>query len=287
MPRFAYVNGRYVRHADAAVHIEDRGYQFADGVYEVVTLLNGLLVDESLHFDRLERSLAELEIPLPASRAVLGLVMRELVQRNGLKNGLIYMQVTRGVAPRNHPFPPPGTRPALVMTTKAMEFARMPKFTEGVAVITVPDQRWARRDIKTIALLPNCLAKQKAVEAGCYEAWQVDGDGCVTEGSSSNAWILTRDNVLVTRPLNNEILHGITRRTLVGLAKEAGIPLQERPFTVQEAYDAAEAYATSATSFVTPVVRIDGRPVGTGRPGPFAGRLLAAYRDYAASRGAS
>jgi len=287
MPRFAYVNGRYVRHAAAMVHIEDRGYQFADGVYEVVTVLNGALVDESLHMDRLERSLAELEIPFPASRRVMALVMRELARRNGLENGLIYLQVTRGVAPRNHAFPPAGVAPALVMTTRGMDFARMAKFTAGVSVITVPDQRWARRDIKTIALLPNCLAKQKAVEAGCYEAWQVDGDGCVTEGSSSNAWILTRDNVLVTRPLNNDILHGVTRRTVIGLAREAGIALQERPFTVQEAYDAAEAYATSATSFVTPVVRIDDRPVGTGKPGPFAGRLLAAYRDYAASRGAS
>jgi len=287
MPRFAYVNGRYVRHAAAMVHIEDRGYQFADGVYEVVTVLNGALVDESLHMDRLERSLAELEIPFPASRRVMALVMRELARRNGLENGLIYLQVTRGVAPRNHAFPPAGVAPALVMTTRGMDFARMAKFTAGVSVITVPDQRWARRDIKTIALLPNCLAKQKAVEAGCYEAWQVDGDGCVTEGSSSNAWILTGDNTLVTRPLNNDILHGVTRRTVIGLAREAGIALQERPFTVQEAYDAAEAYATSATSFVTPVVRIDDRPVGTGKPGPFAGRLLAAYRDYAASRGAS
>lgn len=287
MPRFAYVNGQYKRHNEAAVHIEDRGYQFADGIYEVVTVMNGKLVDEAGHLDRLERSLKELHIAMPMSRKVFKMVSRELARRNGLDNGLIYIQVTRGVAPRNHAFPNADTPPSVVMTTKRMNFDKMKKFTDGVAVITVPDQRWERRDIKTIALLPNCLGKQKATEAGCYEAWQVDRDGFITEGTSSNAWILSKDKKLITRPLSNDILHGITRQTVLKLAAEEGIEVEERPFTVEEAYDALEAYATSATSFVTPVVKIDDKVLGNGKPGSFGQKLLAAYRDYADGPGAS
>lgn len=287
MARFAYVNGRYAHHSDAAVHIEDRGYQFGDGVYEVVTILNGKMVDEIGHMDRLERSLDELHIEMPASRQVLMMIGRELAHRNNLDNGLIYMQVTRGVAPRNHAFPSHYVKPALVMTTKRMDFAKMAKFKEGVPVITIPDQRWDRRDIKTICLLPNCLGKQAAAEAGAYEAWQVDKDGFITEGTSSNAWILTKDKKLITRQLNEDILHGITRATVLGLAKQSGFEVEERPFTVDEAHNALEAYATSATSFVTPIIKIDDHAIGNGVPGSFGLKLLAAYQEYAAGEGAS
>lgn len=281
MPRYAYVNGRYVPHCDAAVHIEDRGYQFADGVYEVVTIAGGRFVDEAPHLDRLERSLRELAIVMPMSRRSLQLISRELTRRNGVTDGLIYMQVTRGVAPRDHKFPA-SAEPSLVMTTKRIDFASQPKFTDGVAAIVVPDQRWERRDIKTIALLPNCLAKQKAYEAGAYEAWQVDSDGLVTEGTSSNAWIVTADGQLVTRQLGSDILHGVTRRTILALADQQGIPFEERPFTVDEAKAAREAFVTSATSFVTPVVQIDDRVIGNGKPGSLSCQLLDRYRDYIA-----
>lgn len=287
MPRYAYVNGQYVRHNQAAVHIEDRGYQFADGIYEVVTVMNGKLIDEEGHLNRLERSLKELQIAMPMSRQVFKMISREIARRNGLDNGLIYMQITRGVAPRNHSFPAGDVPPAVVMTTKRMNFSSMKKFSDGVSIITVPDQRWERRDIKTIALLPNCLGKQKATEAGCYEAWQVDEDGYVTEGTSSNAWILSKDKKLITRPLSHDILHGITRRTVLELAAQEGIEVEERAFTVEEAYDALEAYATSATSFVTPIVKIDDKVLGNGKPGSFGQKLLAAYMTYADSSGAS
>ncbi|MDH5556661.1 MAG: D-amino-acid transaminase [Alphaproteobacteria bacterium] len=281
MPRYAYVNGQYLPHDQAAVHIEDRGYQFADGVYEVVPVAGGLAVDEIPHLDRLERSLAELRIAMPMSRRALEIVCRELLRRNGIRNGLIYIQVTRGVAPRNHSFPA-HARPALVMTTKRMNFDGQSKFRDGVAVISAPDLRWARRDIKTINLLPNCLAKQAALEAGAYEAIQVDAEGKVTEGTSSNAWIVTKDGMLVTRQLSNDILHGVTRRTILAIAMEEGIAFEERPFTVPEAQGAREAFVTSATSFVTPVVEIDGKRIGDGKPGLLSQRLLSWYRDYMA-----
>lgn len=281
MPRYAYVNGRYVPHGEAVVHVEDRGYQFADGVYEVVTIAGGRLIDEDPHLDRLERSLSELSIAMPLSRRALQLVSHELIRRNGVRNGLIYVQVTRGVAPRDHKFPA-SAAPSLVMTTKRIDFAGQPKFADGVSVITIPDLRWARRDIKTIALLPNCLGKQQAFEAGAYEAWQVDGDGLVTEGTSSNAWIVTPGGRLVTRHLSSDILHGVTRRTILAIAMEEGVPFEERAFSVDEAKQAKEAFVTSATSFVTPVVRIDDAAVADGRPGALTRRLLAWYHDYAA-----
>ena len=281
MPRYAYVNGRYVPHERATVHIEDRGYQFADGIYEVVPVAAGRLVDEAPHLDRLERSLSELRIAMPMTRRALELVSHELLRRNGLSSGLLYIQVTRGVAPRNHAFPA-HVRPALVMTTKNIDFSRQSKFDDGVGVVTTPDLRWARRDIKTINLLPNCLAKQTAVEAGTYEAVQVDDAGNVTEGTSSNAWIVDQDGMLVTRNLSNDILHGVTRRTVLAIASEEGVEFEERQFTVAEALAANEAFVTSATSFVTPVIRIDGNPVGDGLPGPLTKRLLAWYRDYVA-----
>lgn len=279
MPRYAYVNGRYQLHDEAAVHIEDRGYQFGDGVYEVIPVAQGRAVDEGPHLDRLERSLAELRIDMPVSRRSLELICAEIMRRNALRDGLIYIQVTRGVAPRNHSFPA-RAHPALVITTKRMNFAGESKFDNGVSVITVPDRRWERRDIKTTNLLPNCLAKQEAVEAGAYEALQIDRDGNVTEGTSSNAWIVTQDGRLVTRHLSNDILHGVTRRTILAIAMEEGVTFEERPFNTEEALGAEEAFVTSATSFVTPVVRIDGRAVGDGKPGPLTRRLLAWYRDY-------
>lgn len=279
MARYAYVNGRYLPHGQAAVHIEDRGYQFADGVYEVVPVVATRPVDEGPHLDRLERSLAELRIAMPMSRRSLELVSHELLRRNNVRDGLIYIQVTRGVAPRDHTFPR-HARPALVITTKRMGFSGQPKFENGVAVVTVPDLRWARRDIKTINLLPNCLAKQAAAEAGAYEALQVDDDGNVTEGTSSNAWIVAHDGKLVTRHLSNDILHGVTRRTILAIAAEEGVSFEERPFTVEEARGAREAFVTSATSFVTPVVEIDGKSISGGKPGPLSRRLLAWYRDY-------
>ena len=287
MPRVAYVNGRYVPHNSAAVHIEDRGYQFGDGVYEVVTIVDSNMIDDGPHLDRLERSLGEIEMAAPVNRDVLRMLMRELVRRNGVRDGLLYLQITRGVAPRDHRFPDPSTPPSLVMTTKHVKISRQAKFTDGVKVVTVPDIRWQRCDIKTILLLPNCIAKTAAARAGAYEAWMVDEDGHVTEGGSSNAWIVTHDGTLVTRPPSNEILNGITRRTILKIAEEEGLPVELRPFTVDEAKSAREAFVSSATSFTTPVVQIDDDSLGDGKPGPLSRKLLEAYTDYAAGRRAA
>ncbi len=281
MARYAYVNGRYVPHGDAAVHIEDRGFQFADGVYEVVPIVNSRMVDAGPHLDRLERSLSELTIAMPLSRKVLELVMDELIARNGVNEGLIYMQVTRGVSPRDHKFPS-GVRPSIVMTTKRVRFLTQKKLSDGVKVITIPDIRWTRCDIKTVALLPNCMGKTEAAAAGAYEAWQVDGDGMVTEGTSSNAWIVTHDDKLVTRPAGHEILRGVTRQTLLRIAAEAGLTFEERPFSVEEAKSARETFLSSATSFVTPVVELDEVTIGDGTPGPLSRRLQGWYLDYCA-----
>lgn len=282
MPRQAYVNGRYQPHNDAAVHIEDRGYQFADGVYEVVPVHRGTLVDEDLHFDRLERSLSELRIDAPMSRSSLKLVSRELMRRNDLSNGFLYMQVTRGVAPRDHKFPK-GAKPSVVMTTRQVKPHSEKVLSEGLKVITVPDQRWDRCDIKSVSLLPNVLGKQAAVDAGAYEAWQVDGEGMVTEGTSTNAWIVTGENKVVTRDATHAILNGITRITLLKLIKAEGYDLEERSFSVAEAKDAREAFLTSSTSFVLPVTQIDGQPVGNGHPGILTGKLRQHYVDYVQS----
>jgi D-alanine transaminase len=285
MPRYAYVNGRYLPHGQAAVHIEDRGYQFADGVYEVVPVYKGILVDEGPHLDRLERSLRELRIDMPASRAALTLISRELMRRNDLSHGFLYMQVTRGVAPRDHKFPTTSTAPALVMTTRQTKPHSEALLSQGLKVITVPDIRWQRCDIKATALLPNVLAKQQAAEAGAYEAWQVDGDGQVTEGSSTNAWIVNAEGKVVTRDVSHAILNGITRIALLKLIREAGYELEERAFTVEEAKAAREAFLTSSTSFVLPIVAIDDTPVGNGHPGILCGKLRARYLEYIASLG--
>ncbi len=282
MSRIAYVNGSYLPHGSAAVHIEDRGYQFADGVYEVCEVKGGRLVDETRHLNRLERSLNELKIPSPMSRGALGVVLRETVRRNRVREGLVYMQVTRGVARRDHAFPKPGTPPALVITAKSVDMAKGDaNAAKGVKVITLPDNRWERVDIKSVGLLPNCLAKQAAREAGAYEAWLVDKDGFVTEGSSTNAWIVTKDGVLVTRYADNSILKGITRTTLFDLCAREGVKIEERQFSVAEAQEARECFLTSATTIVMPIVAIDGRPVGNGAPGSIATDLRAKFHEVA------
>ena len=286
MSRIAYVNGRYVPHGEASVHVEDRGYQFADGVYEVVAVVGGKLIDEDPHLDRLDRSLRELRIAPPMGRAAMKVVMRELLRRNGIRNGIIYIQATRGVARRDHPFPKDAAT-ALVMTVARKAPPSAAILDTGVKAKSVPDIRWGRCDIKSVSLLPNILAKQAAREAGAYEAWLVDEKGCVTEGSSTNAWIVTRDGELVTRPLGNEILSGITRLSIKKLVEQGGIRMVERPFTLDEAKSAREAFVTSATSFVTPVVQIDDAIIGNGKPGSVARRLFEAYLAYMDGEGAS
>ena len=281
MPRIAYVNGRYLPHADAAVHIEDRGYQFADGVYEVCEVARGYIVDMKRHLDRLDRSLAELRIDWPMSRKALEVVLREVVGRNRVVNGLVYVQVTRGVAGRDFLFPA-DTRPSLVVTAKKVDPAFAEKRAEnGIKVITVPENRWDRVDIKSVGLLPNVLAKQKAKEEGAQEAWFVDDDGNVKEGGSSNAWIVTADGVMVTRPAEHGILRGITRTTLFDVAKKLGLVIEERGFSVAEAKAAREAFISSATTIAMPVVAIDGQPVANGHPGSVVAALRKAFFDVA------
>jgi D-alanine transaminase len=287
MARYAYVNGRFVPHTDAVVHVEDRGYQFADGVYEVVTIIGGKLVDEQGHLDRLTRSLNELRIAWPVTPRVLKILMRRLIGMNRVTQGTIYLQITRGVAPRDFKFPK-HSESSLVMTTKrAGAFATKAQLENGVKVITIPDIRWLRRDIKSVSLLPQVLGKQQAVEAGAFEAWQVDDDGNVTEGCSSNAWIVTSDGTLVTRYANNLILNGVTRLSILKLAQQVGIPFEERPFSVEEAYGAREAFVSSASTFVMPVTQIDDRSVGNGKPGSLSEKLRQSYLEYAQERGAS
>jgi D-alanine transaminase len=282
MSRIAYVNGRYLPRSEAGVSIEDRGYQFADGVYEVCEVRGGRLIDEQRHMARLDRSLNELRIARPMSRAALALVLRETVRRNRVREGIVYVQVTRGVAPRDFPFPPNGTQPSLVVTARSTDPARLEKTAaEGIAVVTVPDIRWSRVDIKSVALLPNVLAKQAARDQGAREAWLVDAEGRVTEGASSNAWIVSRDGVIITRPLGRDILPGITRSVVLDVIKAQGLKFEERAFTLEEAYGAREAFVTSASQIVQPVVSIDGRPVGNGAPGLLSTALRRDYHRYA------
>jgi D-alanine transaminase len=282
MGRTAYVNGRFVPHGQAMVHIEDRGYQLADAVYEVWAIFGGRLSDAEGHFARLERSLAELSIPMPMSRAALTLVLKEAIRRNGVSEGLIYLQVSRGVAPRQHAFPAYALRPAVVMTVSRVDRAAdEARARKGVAVITAPESRWNRCDIKTVGLLPNSLAKQKAREAGAMEAWFVDELGFVTEGASSNAWILDGEGRLRTRDTNANILRGITRSTLLEVIRREGLPVDERPFTPAEAMAAKEAFITGAGTLVLPVVAVDGKPVGGGEVGPVAMKLRRLYIEQA------
>ncbi len=278
MSRWAYVNGRFVRHGEAAVHIEDRGYQLADGIYEVWAVMGGKLVDSDGHFERLARSLSELRIAEPMGRRPLGLVLREAVRRNRVSYGLVYLQVTRGVARRDHAFPDPAPAPAIVITAKSLDRAAAEaRAAKGISVITLPENRWGRCDIKTIGLLPNALAKQAAREEGAGEAWFVDRDGLVTEGASSNAWIVDRDGVLRTRDTGANILRGVTRKSVMGLLDEVNIRLDERAFTPDEARSAREAFITGAGALILPVVAVDGTPIGDGKPGPVALQLRALY----------
>ncbi len=282
MPRIAYVNGRYTQHADAAVHIEDRGYQFADGVYEVCEIARGYIVDMTRHLDRLDRSLRELKIAWPMTRRALELVMREVVRRNKVVNGLVYLQVTRGVAPRDHFFPVGDIRSAIVVTAKRSDPAAAAKrAAQGIKVITVPENRWERVDIKSVGLLPNVLARQQAREAGASEAWFVDADGTIKEGAATNVWIVTADGKLVTRPADFGILRGITRTTVMDIAKKLGLTVEERGFTVDEAKKAKEAFITAATTVVMPVVAIDGDSVANGHPGSVTLSLREAFFDVA------
>jgi D-alanine transaminase len=282
MGRIAYVNGRFVPHAEATVHIEDRGFQLADAVYEVWSLFDGKLADAEGHFVRLERSLSELRIAMPMSRRALRLVLREAVRRNRVRDGLLYLQVGRGVAPRDHAFPNRDVRPSMVITVKAIDRAAAEaKAAKGVSVVTTPENRWGRCDIKTVGLLPNVLAKQQAREAGAAEAWFVDELGFVTEGASSNAWILDAEGRLRTRDTNANILRGITRRTLMDVIAQEGLALDERPFTPAEAVAAKEAFITGAGALVLPVVAVDGKPIGNGAPGPLAMRLRRLYIERA------
>jgi D-alanine transaminase len=281
MPRIAYVNGRYVPHGQAHVHIEDRGLQFADSIYEVVALINGRLADETGHLDRLERSLNELEIPMPMSRAALQVAMRHLVRQNRVKNGAVYMQITRGVAARDFKFPDV-TSPTIIMTLRNMSFDMEARKKQLRDIITLPDIRWKRPDIKTTCLLAQVLAKQEALDAGAYDAWMVDEKGFVTEGSASNAWIVNAKGELVTRPTTqNRILKGVTRSALQALCKREKIKLVERAFTVAEARKAKEAFTSSATALVMPVGSIDGHKIGKGKIGPLTEKVMDLYMDYA------
>lgn len=269
MSRIAYVNGRYEPHARAQVSIEDRGYQFADGVYEVIEVNGGSLIDEALHLDRLSRSLGELQIRPPLTSAALRLVLRTIVARNRVKDGMVYLQVTRGVASRDHVFPDPPVRSSLVVTARSMDPVTIrAKADRGIKVISMLDQRWKRPDIKSISLLPNVLAKQAAKMRGASEAWLFGPDGLITEGAASNAWIVNQANTIVTHPVAQTILRGVTRTTLLGLIVERGLEVEERAFSLNEAYAAREAFVTGATTLVMPVIAIDDRPVGGGAPGP-------------------
>ncbi|MBY5552401.1 D-amino-acid transaminase [Rhizobium leguminosarum] len=282
MPRIAYVNGRYVKHSDASVHIEDRGYQFADGVYEVCEVRHGCIVDLTRHLNRLDRSLGELRIAWPMGRAALTQVIRETLRRNHVRNGLFYMQVTRGVARRDHVFPAEGTPPSLVITAKGTD-ARIiaAKNANGIRAITLIDNRWDRVDIKSIGLLPNAMARQQAKEAGAQEAIYVDGDGMVKEGAATNVWIVDPDGTLVTRPAEHGILRGITRTTLMDVGAKLGLTIAERNFSVSEMLAAREVFLTAATSICFPVVSVDGQAIANGHPGSVSQKVREAFFDVA------
>ncbi|MDR6303917.1 D-alanine transaminase [Nitrobacter vulgaris] len=283
MSRTAYVNGRYCDLRDACVNVEDRGYQFADGVYEVCEVRGARLVDFPRHMVRLQRSLRELQIDEPMPITALAIIMREVVRRNRVTYGIVYLQVTRGVARRDHAFPPSSVKPSVVVTARALDYEKKQQTAAtGIKVITLAENRWPRVDIKSVSLLPNVLAKQEAREKGAYEAWYVDSDGFVTEGASSNAWIVTKDGRAVTRSVDRGILAGITRAVLVEVMGAVQIRLEERPFTPAEAREAAEAFVTSASQIVMPVVAIDGQVVGNGQPGGITRQLREEFHRFSA-----
>jgi D-alanine transaminase len=276
--RIAYVNGRYLPHAQASVHVEDRGLQLGDAIYEVTNVMDGKPLDEEGHLDRMERSLREIGVAMPMSRAALKLVMREMIARNRIANGLLYLQVTRGAARRDHVPPKTKLKPTLILTMRSQDMAALKsRMEKGVAVTTAPDQRWKRCDIKTVQLLPNLLAKEAAKAKGAYEAWLVDDDGFVTEGGSTNAWIVDQSGKVVTRDLSNAILPGVTRAIILAAIRDAGMEVAERKFTVAEAQKAREAFLSSATGAAVPVVMIDGVKIGEGFPGALSRRIHALY----------
>ncbi|HXE69345.1 MAG TPA: D-amino-acid transaminase [Hyphomicrobiaceae bacterium] len=282
MTRAIYVNGRYLPYAEAGVHAEDRGFQFADAVYEVCEVKAGRLVDETRHMRRLARSLEELKIAAPMAPAAWSVVLRETIRRNRVVNGLLYLQVSRGAGRRDFSFPPADVTPTVVCLARSIAPGKSASTAEtGIGVKTVPDIRWGRCDIKTVMLLPAVLAKHAAQAEAAKEAWLVDADGCVTEGASSNAWIVDKDGRLITRQIDNAILRGVTRTTLVDLIEREGLKLVERPFTVAEAKAAREAFVTSATNVVMPVVSIDGQPIGNGAPGLLTLKLRADFHAVA------
>jgi len=286
MSRIAYVNGRYLPHKSASIHIEDRGFQFADAAYEVIAVRRGRLIDEAMHLRRLHRSLGELRLDPPMSDRALGTVMVEVVRRNRVDDGFVYLQVTRGSAPRDFAFPR-HVKPSLVMTARRHRGPALSFIEDGVGVITIDDIRWARPDIKTVSLLPNAIGKERAREAGAYEAWQVDRYGNVPEGTPTNAWIVTSAGEIVTRQADTGILNGITRLGLLALLQHEGLKFVERPFSVAEAKAAREAFLTSTTNFVLPVVSIDGTPIGNGHPGSVVRRLREVYDAYVAAQSAA
>jgi D-alanine transaminase len=282
MSRIAYVNGAYVPHAEASVHVEDRGYQFADGVYEVCEIRHGMIVDLTRHLDRLDRSLRELRIDWPVARQALVHIIRQVLRRNHVRNGMFYLQVTRGVAKRDHVFPAAGTRPALVVTAKSTNPAIVAaKNAQGIKAITVTENRWDRVDIKTIGLLPNALARQAAKEQGAQEAIFVDHDGTVKEGAATNVWMVDDDGTLLTRPAEHGILRGITRTTLMDIAAKVGITIREEAFSVEKMKAAREVFITAATSICFPVVAIDGQPVANGHPGSVSQKIRESFFDIA------
>ena len=282
MSRIAYVNGSYLPLRDASVHVEDRGYQFGDGVYEVCEVRSGKLIDMPRHLARLQRSLGELRIAMPMSLASLQFVLREVVRRNRITYGIVYLQITRGVARRDHAFPLTPIAPSIVVTARSLNMAKNEATAhKGISVISYPENRWPRVDIKTIGLLPNVLARQAARDQGAYEAWYVDRDGFVTEGASCNAWIVTQDGKLVTRSAESGILSGITRAVVIECLAALQLTLEERQFTIDESQRAAEAFVTSASQIVMPVVKINGEAIGNGTPGPVSIRLRQEFHKFA------
>jgi D-alanine transaminase len=280
--RIVYVNGAYKRYAEAAVHAEDRGFQFADAIYEVIEVRDGHLVDATRHLARLDRSLRELGIARPMSDAALGQVLGQVIRRNRVRDGIVYMQVTRGAGPRDFALPGPEILPTIVVLARAQRKGWSEELAAtGIAVKTIPDNRWERCDIKTVMLLPAILAKDAARREDAKEAWFLNADGNVTEGASSNAWIVTAAGTLVTHPLTHEVLPGVTRATVIDIAKAEGTKLEERAFSRDEALNAREAFVTSATNIVMPVVKIDGASIGGGRPGPLTQRLRLRFHHIA------
>jgi len=280
MERIVYLDGQFINESEAKVSIFDRGFLFGDAVYEVTAVLDGKLVENEGHMVRLQRSCNELQISLPVTTEEITTIQKSLIKKNNLNEGGIYLQVSRGSAGDRDFGYPSGIKPTLVLFTQARSLLDTPKAVKGMKVITIEDIRWKRRDIKTVGLLAPCMAKQAAIDAKVDDAWLVE-DGYITEGSSNNAYIVTQEGVLVTRPLSNDILHGITRKALLELAEEEKITIEERLFTVAEAYQASEAFVSSATTFVWPVVEIDGRTIGTGAPGKVANKLRQIYIELA------